>query len=53
VLLVVPDGQITKREGIEFKASDPTTWGVELTTYPDENGDHVLIYTDDGQKITV
>lgn len=53
VLLVVPDGQITKREAVEFKGAEATTWGVELTTYEDENGDHVLIYTDDGQKITV
>lgn len=52
VLIVIPDGQVTSREAIEFKGADPTTWGVTLTTYEDANGDHVLIYTDDGLVTT-
>lgn len=53
VLVVLPDAQVTGREAIEFKGSDPTTWGVTLTTYEDEDGNHAYIYTDDGLVTTV
>lgn len=53
VLVVLPDAQVTSREAIEFKGADPTTWGVTLTTYEDENGNHAYIYTDDGLVTTV
>lgn len=53
MLIVVPDGQVSKRDSLKFVATDATKWGVELTTFEDENGDHVLIYTDNGQKVTV
>lgn len=48
VLIVVPDGDITKLTEIEFKKAVPIKWGVELSTYPDTSGNYVYIYTDDG-----
>ena len=52
MLIVVPDGQVTKRDKVSFKADDATMWGVTLTTFEDANGDHIIIYTDDGKVIT-
>lgn len=51
MLIVVPDMQVTSRESLKFVATDATKWGVEATTFEDENGDHVIIYTDNGQRI--
>lgn len=48
VLVVIPDGQVTKNDPVEFKGSVAVVWGVELTTYPDASGVYIYIYTDDG-----
>lgn len=48
VLIVVPDGQITETGEVSFVKSGAITWPCTLTTYPDANGVHVYVYTDDG-----
>lgn len=48
VLIVIPDGQVSKNDPIEFKSSQAVVWGVELTCYPDANGVYIYLYTDDG-----
>lgn len=49
MLVVVPNGQVTDIEDVSFTASDAIMWGVTLSAYPDSSGNHVYIYTDDGQ----
>ena len=46
--IVVPDGQITTVGEVSFTASAAVVWPVTLSTYPDENGVNIYIYTDDG-----
>lgn len=53
IMITVADGQVAKREKLAFKATDPTTWGVTLSTFEDTNGNHVTIFTDDGVFATV
>lgn len=48
VLIVVPDGQITETGEVSFVKSGAITWPCTLTTYPDADGVHVYVYTDDG-----
>lgn len=36
--IVIPDGAITSREGVTYNDSDPITYNVTLTAYPDANG---------------
>ena len=48
VLVVVPKGQITSRGEIPLTATGAITLPVELSTYPDANGQNIYIYTDDG-----
>ncbi|UGL61824.1 major tail protein [Microbacterium phage Franklin22] len=48
VLVVVPRGQITSRGEIPLTATGAITLPVELATYPDEDGQNIYIYTDDG-----
>ncbi|MFJ4166288.1 hypothetical protein ACIPY5_12090 [Microbacterium sp. NPDC089698] len=48
VLIVIPDGQVTSQNKIDFVRTDAIKWGVKLTTYPDATGNHIYIYTDDG-----
>lgn len=48
VLLIVPQGTITKQDPIEFKKGSPISLGVTLSTTPDSAGNHIYLYTDDG-----
>lgn len=48
VLIVVPNGQVTSVDAITFSASDAIKWPVTLSTYADEQGNNIYIYTDDG-----
>lgn len=48
LMIVVEEGQITKRNKLDFVPTDAVKWGVGLTTYPGTEGTHVTIYTDDG-----
>lgn len=48
VRIVVPDGQITTVGEVSFTSSAAVIWPVTLSTYPDENGVNLYIYTDDG-----
>ncbi|AXH47306.1 hypothetical protein SEA_EDEN_11 [Microbacterium phage Eden] len=48
VMVVVPKGQITSRGEIPLTATGAITLPVELATYPDEDGQNIYIYTDDG-----
>jgi hypothetical protein len=48
VVVLVPRGQITSRGEIPLTASGAITLPVELTTYPDANGQNIYVFTDDG-----
>lgn len=48
ILIVVPVGQVTETGEIAFVKGAPIMLPVTLTTYPDEAGNHLYIYTDDG-----
>jgi len=48
VLVVVPKGQVVSRGEIPLTATGAITLPVELATYPDEAGQNIYIYTDDG-----
>lgn len=48
VVVLVPRGQITSRGEIPLTSTGPVTLPVELATYPDENGQNIYIFTDDG-----
>lgn len=48
MLVFVPHGQITERGEIPLIASGAITLPVTLTTYPDQAGKNIYIYTDDG-----
>jgi hypothetical protein len=51
ILIVVPNGQVTDVEDVSFKASEAIMWGVTLSCYPDESGNSLYIYADDGQLV--
>lgn len=48
MLIVVPNGQVTTIEDVDFTSSDAIMWGVQLSCYPDANGNSLYVYTDDG-----
>lgn len=48
ILIVVPIGQITAVDTVTFASNEAIGWPVTLSTYADENGHNVYIYTDDG-----
>lgn len=48
MLIVVPNGQVTTIEDVDFTSSDAIMWGVQLSCYPDTNGNSIYLYTDDG-----
>ncbi len=53
IVIVVPDGQVTEVGEVTFAANAAVGWNVTLSTYPDEDGNSIYIYTDDGQVTTV
>lgn len=48
VVVFVPKGQVASRGEIPLTATGAITLPVELATYPDEDGQNIYIYTDDG-----
>ncbi|QGZ16905.1 major tail protein [Arthrobacter phage LittleTokyo] len=48
VLVVVPDGQVTETGEVSFTRAGAVMWPCTMTTFPDANGVHVYVYTDDG-----
>ena len=48
IVIVVPDGQVTKVGEVTFASNSAVGWAVTLSTYPDENGENIYIMTDDG-----
>ena len=49
--IVVPKGQVTEMADLVFKSDSAIALPLTLTTYPDENGKNIYIYTDDGQTV--
>jgi hypothetical protein len=52
VRLLIPVGVVTDLEDIAFVKNDAIKLGVTLGCQPDEKGNSVYIYTDDGVKTT-
>ena len=48
IVIVVPKGQVTAMNEINFRPNDAVKWGVTLTTYPDSSGNNIYVMTDDG-----
>nr|DAF81927.1 MAG TPA: tail protein [Caudoviricetes sp.] len=48
ILIVVPNGQVTSVDEIDFVASDGVKLPITLSCYPDASGNSIYIYTDDG-----
>lgn len=48
LLIFVPHGQVTEQGEIQFVKTDAVKLPVTLSTYPDEDGNNVYIYTSDG-----
>jgi len=53
IVIVVPKGQITELDEINFASNAAVGWGVKLATYPDSDGKNIYIYTDDGEVTSV
>lgn len=53
IMVVCPDAQPTSWDDISFTATDPVSWPVTLSTYPDATGNSIYLLLDDGQKVTV
>ncbi|MCL2463976.1 MAG: hypothetical protein FWF28_02750, partial [Micrococcales bacterium] len=51
--LVVPDGQVTAVDTIPFKSNSSVRYPLTVTCFPDDDGNHAYLYTDDGQVVTV
>lgn len=48
ILIVVPKGQVTSVDEIDFVSSDAVKLPITLSCYPDESGNSVYVYVDDG-----
>jgi hypothetical protein len=48
IVIVVPKGQVTEVGEINFQSNTAVGWPVTLSSYPDESGKSIYIYTDDG-----
>ncbi len=48
ILIVVPNGQVTSIDEIDFVANDAVKLPITLSCYPDASGNSIYIYTDDG-----
>lgn len=49
VVIVVPKGQVTEVGDINFQSNAAIGWPVTMSSYPDDNGKSIYIYTDDGE----
>lgn len=52
ILIVVPNGQVTAVDELDFTSSDAVALPITLTCHPDSAGNSIYIYTDDGVKVT-
>lgn len=52
MLVVVPNGQVTAMDGIDFKATDAVGFPLTLSCYDDGTGNSIYIYTDDGKVVS-
>lgn len=52
MLVVVPNGQVTGLDEIQFTATDPVGLAVTLSCYNDSKGNAIYILTDDGKVAT-
>lgn len=52
VRIVVPCGQVTALDSLEFTKSDSANLSVTLTCTPDDTNKSIYIYTNDGQKVS-
>lgn len=50
ILIVVPNGQVTSVDEIDFVSSDSVKLPITLSCYPDSSGNSIYIYVDDGVK---
>ena len=48
IVIVVPNGQVTEVGETTFASNAAVGWNVTLTAYPDDEGESIYIYTDDG-----
>ena len=48
IVIVVPKGQVTEVGEVNFQSNAAVGWPVTLSSYPDESGKSIYIYTDDG-----
>lgn len=46
--ILAPDAQVTSLDEIDFTATDPVSWPITLSCYPDAAGNCLYIMTDDG-----
>lgn len=46
IRIVIPDGQVTDKQDVNYVNADPITYGVTITTYPDTSGVKAYIYFD-------
>lgn len=46
--LVIPDGQVSKREAITYKDEDPIAYGITVAAMPDASGETHYEYTEGG-----
>ncbi len=51
VRIVVPNGQVTDVDEMEFSATAAIPLPVTLSCYPDASGESIYIYTDDGVTV--
>lgn len=48
IVIVVPNGQVTEVGETTFAANAAIGWNVTLSCYPDNSGECIYVYTDDG-----
>lgn len=51
MLVVVPNGQVTGMDGIEFTGTTVVGFPLTLSCYDDGTGNSIYIYTDDGKVV--
>lgn len=52
MLIVVPNGQVTAMDGIDFNATDAVGFPLTLSCYDDGTGNSIYIHTDDGKVVS-
>lgn len=50
VRIIIPDGQISDTDDVEYKDDGIASRGVTVTAFPDAQGNFAYIYTNDGVK---